>query len=99
MKQELAQVLQESAAHATLIVGDTAWSLYVYGVSRVGNDMFVQMAVIGPRNCNVTVRARAPIGNRLTARRVLAVVREWILSNDTDSQAYLELSDLNELAS
>jgi hypothetical protein len=99
MKQELAHVLQGTAAHATVTVGDVEWNLYVFGVSRIGGDMFVQMAVTGPRNCTVTVRARAPIGNRLTARRVLAVVREWILADDGTNQAYLELPDLNEIAS
>jgi hypothetical protein len=99
MKQELAQILQGAAAHATVTVGEVRWNLYIFGVSRIGGDMFVQMAVIGPRNCTVTVRARAPIGNRLTARRVLAVVREWIIADDGSNQAFLELPELNELAS
>ena len=99
MKQELAHILQGAAAHATVTVDDVRWKLYVFGVSRVGGDMFVQMAVIGPRKCTVTVRARAPIGNRLTARRVLAVVREWIIADDGSTQAFLELPDLKELAS
>jgi hypothetical protein len=99
MKQELAHVLQATSAHATMMVGDVRWNIYVFGVSRVGADMFVQMALIGPRNCTVTVRARAPLGNRATARRVLAVVRQWLLSGDAGDQAYLELSELNEIAS
>ena len=99
MKQELAHVLRTTSAHATMMVGDVRWNIYVFGVSRVGADMFVQMALIGPRNCTVTVRARAPLGNRATARRVLAVVRQWLVSEDAGDQAYLELSDLNELAS
>ncbi len=99
MKQDLAHVLQASAAHATVMVGDVRWNVYVFGVSRVGPDMFVQLALIGPRNCTITVRARAPLGNRATARRVLAVVRQWIISEDPSDQAYLELSDLNEMAS
>ena len=99
MKQELAHILQGAVAHATVTVGDIRWSLYVFGVSRVGGDRFVQMAVNGPRNCTVTVRARAPIGNRLTARRVLAVVREWIIADDGSTHAYLELPDRNEIAS
>jgi hypothetical protein len=99
MKQELAHILQGAAAHATVTVGDVRWNLYVFGVSRVGGDMFVQMAVIGPRKCTVTVRARAPIGNSLTARRVLAVVREWIIADDGCTHAYLELPHLNEMAS
>lgn len=99
MKQELAHVLQTTSAHATMMVGETHWNIYVFGVSRVGADMFVQIALIGPRNCTVTVRARAPLGNTATARRVLAVIRQWLIADDANDQAYLELSDLNEIAS
>ena len=99
MKQELGHVLRATSPHATLTVGDVRWSIYVFGVSRVGADTFVQMLLIGPRICTVTVRARAPLGNRATARRVLTVVRQWIVSEDSSDQAYLELSDLNETAS
>jgi hypothetical protein len=86
-------------AHATLEIGSDRWKLYVFGVSRVGPDMFVQVAVIGPRICTVTVRARAPIGNRETARRVLAVVRDWMSTRADEHQAYLELEDVNQRAS
>lgn len=99
MKHDLARILQGTVPHATMIVDDIRWNLYVFGVSRVGRDMFVQMALIGPRNCTLTVRARAPLGNRAAARRVLAVVRQWIVSDDCSDQAYLELSDLHEMAS
>jgi hypothetical protein len=99
MTQNLAHVLQRSTAHATLMVGDIQWKIFVFGVSRIGPDLFVQMALVGPRTCTVTVRARAPLGNPATARRVLVVVRQWIISNDPSDQAYLELSPLNEMAS
>lgn len=99
MKHEMAQVLRSSVAHAIIPIGDVRWKLYVFGVSRVSRDTFVQIALVGPRICTVTVRARGPIGNRLTARRVLAVVREWLLSDDQNDRAYLELPDLKEVAS
>lgn len=99
MKHELARIIGSSPAHATLTVGDIRWNIYVFGVSRIGGDMFVQMALSGPRDCTVTVRARAPIGNPATARRVLAVVREWILAGEFQDQAYLELENVRELAS
>ena len=99
MKQSLAEVLQRSSAHATLIVSDIQWKIFVFGVSRVGHDLFIQMALVGPRTCTVTVRARAPLGSPATARRVLAIVRHWIISDDPSDQAYLELSPLNEMAS
>lgn len=99
MKQDLSRILHGTPPHATMLVDDVRWNLYVFGVSRVGHDMFVQMALTGARNCTLTVRARAPLGNPATARRVLAVVRQWIVSDDCSDQAYLELSDLHEMAS
>jgi hypothetical protein len=99
MKHELAQMLAGTTAHATVVVAGQPWRLYVFGVSRVGANTFVQIALIGTRNCTVTVRARGPIGNALAARRVLAVVRDWLQSGDADDQAYLDVSDVDEIAS
>lgn len=100
MKHELSHVVNSPAAHASLIVDSDRWDLYVFGVTPVGRDMFLQLALIGPRICTVTVRARAPIGNISTARGVLAVVRDWIESSHDDAdQAYLELAVVSELAS
>lgn len=99
MTRELAALIQEAAPHATLEVGADLWKLYIYGVFRVEQDMFLQLAVTGPWVCTLTVRARAPIGNRETSRRVLAVVRDWILARGDDDRAYLELPCVRELAS
>jgi hypothetical protein len=99
MKDELAAIVGASPAHASLSVGSDSWDLYVYGVTPVGRDLFLQLTLLGPRVCSLTVRAPAPIGNVATARRVLAAVHDWILSNDDSDQAYLELSQISELAS
>ncbi len=99
MKDELAAVVGASPAHASLSVGSESWNLYVYGVTPVGRDIFLQLALLGPRVCSLTVRAPAPIGNVATARQVLAAVQDWILSNDDSDQAYLEVSQISELAS
>jgi hypothetical protein len=100
MKHELSHVVNSPAAHASLLVDSYRWDLYVFGVTPVGRDMFLQLALVGPRICTVTVRARAPIGNISTARGVLAAVRDWIESSQDDAdQAYLELSTASELAS
>jgi hypothetical protein len=99
MKHDLAAIVRSTPAHASLTVGSDRWQLYIFGVTRVGRDAFVQMALIGPRICTVTVRAPAPIGNPVTARRVLAVIHDWLLVHDDADQAYLELSDAAERAS
>jgi hypothetical protein len=98
MRQELTEVIQRSAPHATLDIGADRWRLYVFGVSRVGADMFVQVAVVGPSIHTVTVRARAPIGNRETARRVLATVRDWVVTRGDEDQAFLELTNATDVA-
>jgi len=99
MKDELAAMVGTSAPHASLSVRSEPWDLYVFGATPVGRDMFLQIAAVGPRVCTLTVRAPAPIGNVVTARRILAVVHDWISANDDSEQAYLELPRTAELAS
>jgi hypothetical protein len=99
MKDELAAMVGTSPPHASLSVGSDSWDLYVFGVSSVGRDMFLQIAAVGPRVCTLTVRAPAPIGNVATARRILAIVHDWIITNGDSDQAYLELPQIAELAS
>jgi hypothetical protein len=99
MKDELAAMVGTSAPHASLSVRSESWDLYVFGVTPVGRDMFLQIAAVGPRVCTLTVRAPAPIGNVATARRILAIVHDWILANCDSDQAYLELPRIAELAS
>jgi len=99
MKDELARIVGSAPAHASMRVGTESWNLYIYGVTRVGHDLFLQLALLGPRVCTLTVRAPAPIGNVVTARRVLAVVHDWIQSDDSSEHGYLEISRLTELAS
>jgi hypothetical protein len=99
MRDELAAVVSASAPHASFVVGAERWDLYISGVRRVDRDMFLQLALVGPRICTVTVRAPAPIGNTATARRVLGVVQDWLRTHDRADQAYLELSTATELAS
>ena len=99
MTDELARIVGSATAHASLSIGPDSWNLYIYGVTPVGRDMFLQLALLGPRVCTLTVRAPAPIGNVVTARRILAVIHDWILSDDDSNQAYLELPRVSEMAS
>ncbi|HEY7290613.1 MAG TPA: hypothetical protein VH583_12330 [Vicinamibacterales bacterium] len=91
MKHDLSNIVR-TPAHASLTVGDDQWKLYIYGLTRVGADVFLQIALIGPRVCTMTVRAPAPIGNPTTARRVLAGVHDWLESHESADQGYVELS-------
>src|SRR4051812_31792758 len=55
---------QLRAAHEPLsiVVADDIWDLYVFGDTRVQHDWWVQIAVVGPRSCTVTVRVDAAQG-------------------------------------
>jgi hypothetical protein len=92
MKQELSHLVSTMPAHASLTVDGNDSRRYVYSLTGMGPDVFLQLALLGPRVCTMTVRAPAPIGNPATARRVLAGVRDWLLSYDATDQGYLELS-------
>jgi hypothetical protein len=79
--------------HATLSIGDDEWDLFVCGLTRVGRDTFVQLTLLGPRACTVTVRARALVQGT-TVRRILDAVCEWLLSGDRRDHTYLELPEI-----
>jgi len=93
MRHDLSDLVHSTPAHASLHVGADLWRMYIFGLTRVGRDIFMQVALIGPRICTVTVRAVAPIGNPATARRVLNAVHEWLQAGGDGDQAYLELTD------
>jgi hypothetical protein len=94
MRGDLAQQLRTTVETTSLTVGADRWKLYVFGVVRVGRELFIQIALLGPRACTVTVRARAPIVPGVTVPQVLDVVGAWLLTGDASDHAYLELSGL-----
>src|SRR4029453_11388426 len=83
MRLDLEEQLHGSTRHVSLAVGPDLWDLYVFGVTRVQRDWFVQLAAVGPRACTATVRVTS-IGDRATAaRQVLDLVRRWLLEPDS----------------
>ena len=46
----------------SIAVGSNIWDLYVFGVTRVQRDWWVQIVVVGPRACTVTVRVDSANG-------------------------------------
>jgi hypothetical protein len=89
MRMELDRQLT-GAKPLPLAVGADIWDLYVFGATRVNRDWFVQLAVIGPRVCTVTVRVAPTGGLAAASHDILSLVREWLLADPVSNQAYLE---------
>jgi hypothetical protein len=83
----------------SIVVDQDVWDLYVYGVTRVERDWFVQMAVVGPRVCTLTLRVDAARGRGMAAREIIRLVRAWILEDETNGRVYLEHKALPARAS
>jgi hypothetical protein len=59
----------------------------------------VQIAVIGPRACTVTVRVDAAKGRGAAAHEIIKLVTEWLLEDDATDHVFLEHSPLEARAS
>ena len=92
MRRDLEQQLIDTTESLGLIIGEDKWELYVFGVMRVERDWFVQIAIVGPRACTVTVRVTSIRGHAAAAREILALVRDWLLTDDGTDHAFLECS-------
>jgi hypothetical protein len=74
----------------SIALGEDTWDLYVFDVTRVQRDWFVQMAIVGPRVCIVTVRVDGSHGRAAAAQEIIGLVRDWLLDNDLSDHAFLE---------
>ena len=83
----------------SIVVNDDIWDLYVYGVTRVQSDWWVQMAVVGPRSCTVTVRVNSAGGRASAAHEIIRLVTDWLIDDDISDHAYLEYAALEARAS
>jgi hypothetical protein len=83
----------------SVMVGSEIWDLYVFGVTRVQQDWWVQMAVIGPRACTVTVRVDASRGRGVAAHDIIALVTDWLRQDGVGDRVFLEHPALEARAS
>jgi hypothetical protein len=88
---EHARQLPPPVGHAALSIGSEHWDLFIFGVTRVGRDVFIQLRLLGPRECTVTVRAPSMMVQGVTVRQILDVICDWLLSGDVKPHMYLEL--------
>jgi hypothetical protein len=83
----------------SIVVNHETWDLYVFGVTRVQRDWWVQIAVVGPRACTVTVRVDAAKGRGAAAHQIIRLVGEWLLEDDASDHVLLEHTTLEARAS
>jgi hypothetical protein len=99
MRMETERQMRPTHEPLSIIVNDDIWDLYVYGVTRVQSDWWVQMAVVGPRACTVTVRVNAAGGRGAAAHDIVRLVTEWLSEDETSNHAFLEHPALHAKAS
>ena len=83
----------------SIVVGPDTWDLYVFGVTRVQRDWWVQIAAVGPRACTVTVRVDSAGGRGAAARDIVKLVTRWLQEDDGCDHAFLEHPSLEARAS
>jgi hypothetical protein len=83
----------------SIAVGSDIWDLYVFGVTRVQRDWWVQIVVVGPRACTVTVRVDSSNGRGAAAHEIIKLVSAWLLEDNTSDHAFLEHPGLQARAS
>jgi hypothetical protein len=99
MHLDVERQLRTAHEPLSINVNDDIWDLYVFGVTRVHRDWWVQIAVVGPRACTVTVRVDAAHGRGAAAREIIRLVTGWLLEDDASDHAFLEHMPLEARAS
>jgi hypothetical protein len=93
MRSDLKFALADTSRHASLLIGLDEWRLHIVGVVRVADEMFIHLALQGPRFCTLTVRTRATTSPAVMARQVLDTAGAWLASDDQRDHAYLECDE------
>jgi hypothetical protein len=99
MHLDVERQLRSTHEPLSIVAGGDIWDLYVFGVTRVERDWWVQIAVVGPRSCTVTVRVDAANGRGAAAHEIIRLVTDWLLEDETSDHAFLEHSVLESRAS
>ena len=99
MHIEVDRQLRVAHEPLSIVVGDDLWDLYVFGVTRIQHDWWVQIAVVGPRSCTVTVRVDSAQGRGAAAHQIVKLISEWLLEDGINDHAFLEHPSLEARAS
>jgi hypothetical protein len=99
MHLDVERQLRTTHEPLSIVVASDIWDLYVFGVTRVGPDWWVQIAIVGPRSCRVTVRVDAAHGRGAAAHEIIKLVTSWLLEDEISDHAFLEHPVLEARAS
>ncbi len=88
--QRALEAIDPSEQQLSLTVGEDTWRMYIYGVTRVGHELFIQTALFGPRMCTAVVRVTARRTCRDTAREIVELITDWLSTGDRRSHVFLE---------
>jgi hypothetical protein len=90
MHIEVERQLRTAHEPLSIVVGSDIWDLYVFGVTRVQRDWWVQIAAVGPRSCTLTVHVESAKGRGAAAHEIVKLVKDWLLEGDACDHAFLE---------
>jgi hypothetical protein len=99
MQIEVERQLRTAHEPLSIVVADDIWDLYVFGVTRVQHDWWIQIVAVGPRACTVTVRVDSTNGRAAAAREIITLVTAWLLEDGVSDHAFLEHPSLQARAS
>jgi hypothetical protein len=92
MRIDATRELRANHEPLSIVVDRDIWDLYVFGVTRVQHDWWVQLAVVGPRACEVTVRIAGVNDRAAAAHEIVALVTQWLRDDGTSDHVFLERS-------
>ncbi len=90
MRIDVKRELRASHEPLSIVVDKDIWDLYVFGVTRVQRDWWVQLAVVGPRACEVTVRVAGASDRAAAAHEIVSLVTDWLRDDASSDHAFLE---------
>ncbi len=99
MREKRERRPSEGRMSVTLRIGHEEHTVHFLDISRLDDSWLIDCAIDGPRRRHVTIRATADPHVGVTAQRVLGALRDWLLSNDEQEYAFLELPPALEPAS
>lgn len=82
-------------APVTLHVAGEAWQFSITGVTRVGRELFISIALQGAELCTAVVHVRDHIVLGVTAREILDRACAWLLARGQQRHAYIDLAGVH----
>jgi hypothetical protein len=81
----------EDTAVSLWVVG-IEWQLSIARVTRVGQDLFIQIRLNGIEDCTATVHVHGRIVLGVTARAILERTCEWLLTRGSERSGFIQLA-------